>query len=127
MRFEEAYGLRDGERLKPTERWRRHWCPVSASSTGAHAPGAFRFVVEASGLRIPQAMQKPLRDYEQLARERNHLESSRPSGAPLCRGHAPRSGPYRLDVQRLSLDTSTSKRAAPSNCPTTLQPERLLM
>jgi integrase len=35
-----------------------------------------RLVVVRNGLRIPQAMQKPMHDYEQFAKERCHLRMS---------------------------------------------------
>jgi site-specific recombinase XerD len=77
MRFEEVYGLREGERLKPTERWRRHLVfALTILDDYAHAGSIMRFVVERSGLRIPPAMQKPMHDYEQFAKERRHLRMS---------------------------------------------------
>jgi integrase len=77
MRFEEAYGLRDGDCIKPTERWRRHLVfGLRILDDYAQTGGIVRFVVEISGLRVPSAMQKPFRDYEQFARERCHLRPS---------------------------------------------------
>lgn len=77
MRFEEVYGLREGERLKPTERWRRHLVfGLRILDDYAHTGSIVRFVVERSGLRIPPAMQKPMLDYEQFAKERRHLRMS---------------------------------------------------
>ena len=76
MRFEEVYGLGEGERLKPTERWRRHLVfGLRILDDYARTGSVVRFVVEMSGLRIPLAMQKPMRDYEQFAKVRppSHL------------------------------------------------------
>jgi integrase len=76
MRFEEVYGLCEGEHLKPAERWRRHLVfGLKILDDYAHTGSVVRFVVERSGLRIPQAMQKPMRDYEQFAKERCHLRT----------------------------------------------------
>lgn len=77
MCFEEAYGLREGERLKPTERWRKRLVfGLRILDDYARTGSVVRFVVERSGLRIPQAMQKPMHDYEQFAKEQRHLRMS---------------------------------------------------
>ena len=77
MRFEEVYGLREGERLKPAERWRRHLVfGLRILDDYARTGSVVRFVVERSGLRIPPAMQTPMHDYEQFAKERRHLRMS---------------------------------------------------
>ena len=77
MRFEEVYGLREGKRLKPSERWCRHLVfALRVLDDYARTGSVMRFVVEMSGLRIPQAMQKPMHDYEQFAKDRRHLRMS---------------------------------------------------
>jgi len=77
MRFEEAYGLRDGERLKPPDRWRRHLVfGLKILDDYARTGSVVRFVVETSGLRVPPAMEKSFYDYELFARERCHLRMS---------------------------------------------------
>jgi len=76
MRFEEVYGLCEGERLKPAGRWRRHLVfGLKILDDYAQTGSVVRFVVERNGLRIPQAMRKPMRDYEQFAKERCHLRT----------------------------------------------------
>jgi site-specific recombinase XerD len=74
LRFEQVFGIREGERLKKGEGWRLHLVFSlkvldDFASTGTIA----RFAVETTGLRIPVGMHKPLREYEQYARERRHL------------------------------------------------------
>lgn len=77
LRFEEAFGLREGERLKPTERWRKRLVfGLRILDDYARTGSVVRFVVERSGLRIPQGMQKPMHDYEQFAKEQRHLRMS---------------------------------------------------
>lgn len=77
MHFEELYGPREGKRLEPAERWRRHLVfGLRILDDYARTGSIMRFVVESSGLRIPQAMQKPMHDYEQFAKERRHLRMS---------------------------------------------------
>jgi site-specific recombinase XerD len=77
MRFEQLYGPREGKRLEPAERWRRHLVfGLRILDDYARTGSIMRFVVEGSGLRIPQAMQKPMHDYEQFAKERRHLRMS---------------------------------------------------
>lgn len=77
MRFEEVYGLREGERLMPAGRWRRYLVfGLRILDAYARTGSVVRFVVERSGLHIPQAMQKPMHDYEQFAKERCHLRMS---------------------------------------------------
>lgn len=77
LSFEQAYGLRDGEAPKRTEPWRRHvGFALKILDDYVRTGGIVRFVVEASGLRVPHAMQKPLRGYEQYLRERRHLRRS---------------------------------------------------
>ena len=77
MRFEEVYGLREGESLKLSERWRRYLVfGLRVLDDYARTGSVVRFVVERSGLRIPQAMQRPMHDYERFAKERRHLRMS---------------------------------------------------
>jgi integrase len=77
LRFEEAYGVRDGERLKAAEPWRRHLVfALRILDDYARTGGVVRFIVEASGLVVPPAMHRAMRDYEKFARERMHLRMS---------------------------------------------------
>lgn len=77
MRFEEVYGLREGKHLRPAERWCRHLVfALRILDDYARTGSVVRFVVEMSGLRIPQAMQKPMHDYEHFAKEQRHLRMS---------------------------------------------------
>jgi site-specific recombinase XerD len=77
LRFEQAFGLREGEPLKSGERWRRHLVVgIKLLDDFARTGTITRFVVETTGLRIPAGMYKPLRDHEQYARERRHLRPS---------------------------------------------------
>jgi len=74
LRFEEAYGIREGEKLKKGERWRLHLVfGIKVLDDFARTGTIARSVVESTGLRIPQGMHKPLREYEQYAREQRHL------------------------------------------------------
>ena len=77
FRFEEAYGLRAGEKLKKGERWRLHLVyGIKVLDDLARTGTITRFAVETTGLRIPQGMHKPLREYEQYAREQRYLRRS---------------------------------------------------
>ena len=74
LRFEQAYGVRDGEVLKLGQQWRRHLVfGIKVLDDFARTGTISRFVVETTGLRVPAGMHKPLREYEQYARERRHL------------------------------------------------------
>lgn len=74
LRFEEAFGLRDGEVLKEGQRWRRHLVfGIKVLDDFARTGTISRFAVETTGLRVPSGMHKALREYEQYARERRHL------------------------------------------------------
>ena len=74
LRFEQVYGLRDGEVLKLGQRWRRHLVyGIKVLDDFAHTGTITRFTVETTGLRVPGGMHKALREYEQYARERRHL------------------------------------------------------
>jgi site-specific recombinase XerD len=73
-RFSDAYQMRDGECLKPSEGWRRH------VAFGLKVLGDFardgcieRAVTDMQKIQVPPLMTKPLRDYEQYCRDRLHL------------------------------------------------------
>jgi integrase len=77
LRFEEAYGLRAGEKLRKGERWRLHLVyGIKVLDDLARTGTITRFAVETTGLHIPQGMHKPLREYEQYAREQRYLRRS---------------------------------------------------
>ena len=77
LRFEQAYGLRDGEVLKLGQRWRRHLVfGIKVLDDFASTGTITRFRVETTGLRVPVGMHRALREYEQYARERRHLRPS---------------------------------------------------
>jgi hypothetical protein len=77
LRFEQVYGLRDGEVLKLGQRWRRHLVyGIKVLDDFARTGTITRFTVETTGLRVPVGMHKALREYEQYARERRHLRST---------------------------------------------------
>ena len=74
LRFEQAYGLRDGEALKLGQQWRRHLVfGIKVLDDLVRTGTICRFVVETTGLRVPVGMHKALREYEHYARERRHL------------------------------------------------------
>jgi hypothetical protein len=74
LRFEQAYGIREGERLKKGEHWRQHLVfGIKVLDDFARTGTIAHFAVETTGLRIPVGMHKPLREYEKYARERRHL------------------------------------------------------
>ena len=77
LRFEQAFGLRDGEVLVEGQQWRRHLVfGIKVLDDFARTGTISRFVVETTGLRVPAGMHKVLREYEQYARERRHLRPS---------------------------------------------------
>ena len=77
LRFEQAFGLRDGEVLVAGQRWRRHLVYATKVLDDFARTGTItRFTVETTGLRVPVGMHKALREYEQYARERRHLRST---------------------------------------------------
>ena len=77
LRFEQAYGVHAGEHLKKGELWRRHLVYGIKVLDDFVCTGTItRFSVETTGLSIPVGMHKPLREYEQYARERRHLRRS---------------------------------------------------
>lgn len=74
LRFEQTYGLRDGEVLKRGQRWRRHLVfGIKVLDDFASTGTITRFRVETTGLRVPVGMHKALREYEQYARVCRHL------------------------------------------------------
>lgn len=74
LRFEQAYGLHNGEMLKLGQQWRRHLViSLKALDDFASTGTIARFKVETTGLRVPVGMHQVLREYEQYARERRHL------------------------------------------------------
>ena len=76
-RFVDAYRLRDGERAKANEEWRRHVAfLVKVLGDFARDGRIERTVVDVQQLQVPAAMKKVLRDYEQYGRERRHLRLS---------------------------------------------------
>ena len=77
LRFEQAFGLRDGEVLVDGQRWRRHLVYALKVLDDYACTGTItRFSVETTGLRVPVGMHKALREYEQYARERRHMRST---------------------------------------------------
>ena len=77
LRFEQAFGLRDGEVLVDGQRWRRHLVYALKVLDDYACTGTItRFSVETTGLRVPVGMHRALREYEQYARERRHLRST---------------------------------------------------
>jgi integrase len=77
LRFEQAFGLREGEVLVDGQRWRRHLIYALKVLDDYACTGTItRFSVETTGLRVPVGMHRALREYEQYARERRHLRST---------------------------------------------------
>lgn len=77
LRFEQNFGLRDGEVLVAGQRWRRHLVYATKVLDDFARTGTItRFTVETTGLRVPAGMHKALREYEQYAREHRHLRST---------------------------------------------------
>ncbi len=75
--FVDAYRLRNGERTKATEEWRRHLAyRVRVLGDFARDGRVERAFIYTKDLQIPALMKKPLRDYEQYARDRRHLRAS---------------------------------------------------
>lgn len=77
IRFEQAYGLSDGEQTNREEGWRRHlvFC-VRVLDDYARMGRIDRFLTDMKKLQIPPAMVKPLRAFERYERERRHLSAS---------------------------------------------------
>ena len=73
-RFVDAYRIRDGEDIKPNEGWRRHIVfGVKVLGDFARDGRIERSRTDMQKVKIPPAMKKPLRDYEQYCRDRRHL------------------------------------------------------
>jgi len=76
-RFVDAYRIRDGEDIKPNEGWRRHILfGVKVLGDFARDGRIDRSRTDMQKVKIPPAMKKPLRDYEQYCRDRRHLRPS---------------------------------------------------
>jgi site-specific recombinase XerD len=73
-RFSDAYRMRNGECLKPSERWRRH-VVFGLKVLGDFArEGSFeRPRIDKQSIQVPVPMKKPLREYEQYCRDRRYL------------------------------------------------------
>lgn len=77
LRFIQSFAIREGEQLKKGERWRcRLVFGIKMLDCFAHTGTIDRFAAEVTKLRIPNGMLKPLRDYEQYAKERCLLRPS---------------------------------------------------
>jgi hypothetical protein len=77
MRFEDTYGLHEGECIKRTDAWRRCLLfGVKVLDDYARMGGIVRFATEMQKLQVAPAMQKPLREYEHYGRDRRHLRPS---------------------------------------------------
>jgi site-specific recombinase XerD len=76
-RFVQAYRIRDGESIAPTDRWRRHVVfAVKVLEEFARDGRIERSRTDTQKVEIPPAMKKPLRDYEQYCRDRRYLRPS---------------------------------------------------
>jgi len=73
-RFSDAYRMRDGECLKPSERWRRHVVfGLKVLGDFAREGSVERPRIDTRNIQVPALMKKPLREYEQYCRDRRHL------------------------------------------------------
>lgn len=73
-RFANAYQMREGECLKPSDGWRRHVVfGLKALGDFAREGCVERPRTNMQQIQIPALMQKPLQDYEQYCRDRLHL------------------------------------------------------
>ena len=73
-RFSNAYQMREGECLKPSDGWRRHVVfGLKALGDFAREGCIERPRTNMQQIQIPALMQKPLQDYEQYCRDRLHL------------------------------------------------------
>lgn len=76
-RFFDAYRVRDGECLEPSERWRRHVVfGVTMLGTFAREGRIERSRIDKGSILVPAPMKKPLREYEQYCTDRRHLRPS---------------------------------------------------
>jgi hypothetical protein len=72
--FCNAYQMRDGECLKPSEGWRRHVVfGLKVLGDFARDGCIERTVTDMQKIQVPALMKKPVRDYEQYCRDRLHL------------------------------------------------------
>lgn len=72
--FCNAYQMRDGECLKPSEGWRRHVVfGLKVLGDFARDGCIERTVTDMQKIQVPALMKKPLRDYEEYCRDRLHL------------------------------------------------------
>ena len=73
-RFVDAYRIRDDETVEPRDGWRRHIVfGVKVLADFASEGRIERSRTDMQKVRIPPAMKKPLRDYEQYCRDRRYL------------------------------------------------------
>lgn len=76
-RFMAAYRIRGGEYIKPHDGWRRHIVfGVKVLGDFASEGRIVRSRTNMQKVKIPPAMKKPLRDYEQYCSDRLHLRST---------------------------------------------------
>lgn len=72
--FCNAYQMREGECLKPSEGWRRHVVfGLKVLGDFARDGCIERTVTDMQKIQVPARMKKPVRDYEQYCRDRLHL------------------------------------------------------
>jgi site-specific recombinase XerD len=73
-RFSDAYQIREGERLQPSEGWRRHVVfGLKVLGDFARDGCIERTVTDMQKIQVSALMKKPVRDYEQYCRDRLHL------------------------------------------------------
>ena len=73
-RFSDAYQMREGECLNPSEGWRQHVViAIKALEDFARDGRIERNRTDMQKIQVPPPMTKPLRDYEQYCRDRLHL------------------------------------------------------
>jgi site-specific recombinase XerD len=73
-RFCNAYQMRDGECLKPSEGWRRHVVfGLEVLGDFARDGRIERTVTDMQKIQVPALMKEPVRDYEQYCRDRLYL------------------------------------------------------
>lgn len=76
-RFLAVYRIRDGENVARKDAWRRHAVyGIKVLGDFARDGRIERSRTDMQRLRIPPAMKKPLRDYEQYCKDRRHLRPS---------------------------------------------------
>jgi hypothetical protein len=75
--FCNAYQMREGECLKPSEGWRRHVVfGLKVLGDFARDGCIERTFVEMQKIQVPALMKKPVSDYEQYCRDRLHLRAT---------------------------------------------------